>query len=84
MLWFIGFGVFGVLFYCLSWSVIEVLCNVDYLLKDGVGWFMFVLDFILVRIIVFGMLMMGYFLWVLFEWIKFVIKFDVFVYDVLI
>ena len=83
MLWFIGFGAPGALFYCLSRSATEALCNADHPLKDGAGRLMFALDFIPVRITAFGMLMMGHFLRALPEWIKFAIKFDVPAYDVL-
>ena len=83
MLWFIGFGAPGALFYCLSRSATEALCNADHPLNDGAGRLMFALDFIPVRITAFGMLMMGHFSRALPEWIKFAIKFDVPAYDVL-
>lgn len=83
MLWFIAFGAPGALFYSLSRSSTEALCEANHPLKDAAGRLMFALDYIPVRVTAFGMLMMGHFSRALPEWLKYALKFDVPAYDVL-
>jgi len=83
MLWFIAFGAPGALFYSLSRSSTEALCEANHPLKDAAGRLMFALDYIPVRVTAFGMLMMGHFSRALPEWLKYALKFDVSAYDVL-
>ena len=83
MLWFIAFGAPGSLFYSLSRSTTEVLCNTNHPLKLAAGRLMFALDYIPVRVTAFGMLMMGHFSRALPEWLKYALQFDVPAYDVL-
>ena len=83
MLWFIAFGAPGALFYTLSRSTTEALCNANHPLKVAAGRLMFALDYIPVRVTAFGMLMMGHFSRALPEWLKYALQFDVPAYDVL-
>ena len=83
MLWFIAFGAPGALFYSLSRSTTEALCDADHPLKAAAGRLMFALDYIPVRVTTFGMLMMGHFSRALPEWLKHALQFDVPAYDVL-
>ncbi len=83
MLWFIGFGAPGALFYCLSRSTTEALCSANHPLKASAGRLMFALDYIPVRITALGMLMMGHFSRALPEWVNYALRFDVSAYDVL-
>ena len=83
MLWFIAFGAPGALFYCLSRSTTEALCEASHSLKGAAGRLMFALDYIPVRVTAFGMLMMGHFSRALPEWIKYALHFRAPSYDVL-
>lgn len=83
MLWFIAFGAPGALFYSLSRSTTEALCEGNHPLKGAAGRLMFALDYIPVRITAFGMLMMGHFSRALPEWIMHALQFDIPAYDVL-
>jgi len=83
MLWFIAFGAPGAVFYCLSRSTTEALCDANHPLKAAAGRLMFALDYIPVRVTAFGMLMMGHFSRALPEWLKHALQFDVPAYDVL-
>ncbi len=83
MLWFIAFGAPGALFYSLSRSTTEALCDANHPSKSAAGRLMFALDYIPVRVTAFGMLMMGHFSRALPEWIKYALQFDVPAYDVL-
>ncbi|AGP86645.1 beta-lactamase regulator AmpE [Alteromonas mediterranea] len=83
MLWFIAFGAPGALFYSISRSTTEALCGANHPLKGAAGRLMFALDYIPVRVTVFGMLMMGHFSRALPEWLSHALQFDVPAYDVL-
>ncbi|MDB2330896.1 beta-lactamase regulator AmpE [Alteromonas sp.] len=83
MLFFIAFGAPGALFYSLSRSTTEVLCNRQHPLRDAALNLMFALDYIPVRITAFGMLMMGHFSRALSEWLSHVFSLNVSAYILL-
>ncbi|WP_421132192.1 beta-lactamase regulator AmpE [Alteromonas sp. A079] len=83
MLFFVAFGGPGALFYALSRSTTEMLCNRQHPLRETAINLMFALDYIPVRITAFGMLMMGHFSRALSEWLNHVFSLNVSAYTLL-
>ncbi|MEW9797240.1 beta-lactamase regulator AmpE [Alteromonas sp. CYL-A6] len=72
ILWFIGFGAPGALFYTLVRTTFNAFSEDNHPQTDNVYRLLYALDFIPVRITAFGLLMMGHFSRALPEWLKLV------------